>query len=73
MLSVHRLNIDSTVRVLSMADTATPGSETTISEQASGLENFPVEGITDTIELDLGLEEELIIEDFTIDGICGVY
>ena len=24
-------------------------------------------------ELDLALEEELIIEDFTIDGICGVY
>jgi mycofactocin precursor len=28
---------------------------------------------TDTLELDLALEEELIIEDFTIDGICGVY
>jgi mycofactocin precursor len=27
----------------------------------------------DTLELDLALEEELIIEDFTIDGICGVY
>jgi mycofactocin precursor len=27
----------------------------------------------DTQELDLALEEELIIEDFTIDGICGVY
>ena len=27
----------------------------------------------DTLELDLVLEEELIIEDFTIDGICGVY
>src|SRR5438477_9061781 len=27
----------------------------------------------DTLELDLTLEEELIIEDFTIDGICGVY
>jgi mycofactocin precursor len=27
----------------------------------------------DTRELDLALEDELIIEDFTIDGICGVY
>ena len=27
----------------------------------------------DTLELDLALDEELIIEDFTIDGICGVY
>ena len=27
----------------------------------------------DTLELDLALEDELIIEDFTIDGICGVY
>jgi mycofactocin precursor len=56
-----------------MADTATPSSETTITEEASDIENFPVEGTTDTMELDLKLEEELIIEDFTIDGICGVY
>ena len=27
----------------------------------------------DAVELDLALEDELIIEDFTIDGICGVY
>jgi len=32
-----------------------------------------VEGTAGTMELDLELEEELIIEDFTIDGICGVY
>jgi mycofactocin precursor len=25
------------------------------------------------LQLEDGLEEELIIEDFTIDGICGVY
>ena len=56
-----------------MADTATPSSETTITEEASSIENFPVEGAIDTVELDLELEEELIIEDFTIDGICGVY
>jgi mycofactocin precursor len=56
-----------------MADTATPGSETTSAEQASDIENFPVEETADIMELDLELEEELIIEDFTIDGICGVY
>jgi mycofactocin precursor len=56
-----------------MADSAIPGSETTSTEQASDTENFPVEETTDTMELDLELEEELIIEDFTIDGICGVY
>jgi mycofactocin precursor len=35
----------------------------------------PLEALTDadTLELDLALEDELIIEDFTIDGICGVY
>jgi mycofactocin precursor len=37
------------------------------------IENSTVEETTDTTELDLELEEELIIEDFTIDGICGVY
>ena len=56
-----------------MADSATPGSETTSTEEASDIENFPLEGTADTMELDLELEEELIIEDFTIDGICGVY
>jgi len=56
-----------------MADSATPSSETTITEEASDIENFPEEVATDTMELDLELEEELIIEDFTIDGICGVY
>ena len=35
----------------------------------------PLETLTEenAQELDLELEEELIIEDFTIDGICGVY
>ena len=32
-----------------------------------------LEAPTDTLEPDLALEDELIIEDFTIDGICGVY
>ena len=56
-----------------MADTTIPGDETTSTEEASNIENFSEEGATDTMELDLELEEELIIEDFTIDGICGVY
>jgi mycofactocin precursor len=56
-----------------MADSATPDRESTITEEASNIENFPVEGAMDTMELDLELEEDLIIEDFTIDGICGVY
>ena len=33
----------------------------------------PLEAPTDEDTLDLALEDELIIEDFTIDGICGVY
>jgi mycofactocin precursor len=33
----------------------------------------PLDTPTDDDTLDLELEEELIIEDFTIDGICGVY
>jgi mycofactocin precursor len=39
----------------------------------SAIENSTVEETADAMELDLELEEELIIEDFTIDGICGVY
>lgn len=50
-----------------------PTSEVAITEQTSAIENSAVEGSTDAMELDLELEEELIIEDFTIDGICGVY
>ena len=37
------------------------------------IENFPVDETMDTMELDFEPGEELIIEDFTIDGICGVY
>ncbi len=46
-----------------------------IDEQTSIIENSDIEALTDvdTLELDLALEDELIIEDFTIDGICGVY
>jgi mycofactocin precursor len=58
-----------------MSDTNLQTSEVTIDEQTSIIENSDIEALTDldTLELDLALEEELIIEDFTIDGICGVY
>jgi mycofactocin precursor len=46
-----------------------------LDEHTSTVENPELEATTDvdTLELELALEEELIIEDFTIDGICGVY
>jgi mycofactocin precursor len=58
-----------------MPDTNLQTSEVSIDEQTSIIENSDIEPLTDldTLELDLALEEELIIEDFTIDGICGVY
>jgi mycofactocin precursor len=58
-----------------MSDTNLQTSEVTIDEQTSIIENSGIEALTDldTLQLDLALEEELIIEDFTIDGICGVY
>ena len=58
-----------------MPDTNLQTSEVAIDEQTSIIENPELEALTDvdTLELDLALEEELIIEDFTIDGICGVY
>lgn len=58
-----------------MPETNLQTSDVTIDEHTSLLENSDIEAFTDidTLELDLALEEELIIEDFTIDGICGVY
>ncbi len=58
-----------------MSDTKLQTSEVAIDEQTFPIENTGIEVPTDldTLELDLALEEELIIEDFTIDGICGVY
>jgi mycofactocin precursor len=44
-----------------------------ILNEAKNLSPLEVPTDEDTLELDLALEEELIIEDFTIDGICGVY
>ncbi|HEX9131232.1 MAG TPA: mycofactocin precursor MftA [Ktedonobacteraceae bacterium] len=56
-----------------MSDTVLQTSENAIEEQSSSRENSDLEAPTDVLELDLALEDELIIEDFTIDGICGVY
>ncbi len=44
-----------------------------IQSEAKDLSPLEAPKDEDTPELDLALEEELIIEDFTIDGICGVY
>ena len=56
-----------------MAETGLPNSEAASTERVSIIENYDTEGSMDVVELDEELEEELIIEDFTIDGICGVY
>jgi mycofactocin precursor len=58
-----------------MADTITvPTNEATVSEPtpivAETTEQVPT---IDEHTLEEEIEEELIIEDFTIDGICGVY
>lgn len=67
-----------------MSDTILPINEVT--EQIAAIEGTPTtletQAMPETIEdtppqqdppLEEGIEEELIIEDFTIDGICGVY
>lgn len=56
-----------------MAETGFSNSEAASAEQISIIENYDTEGSMDLVELDEELEEVLIIEDFTIDGICGVY
>ena len=58
-----------------MPDTNLQTSEGAIDEQTSIIENSDIETLTDVdaLDLDFALEDELIIEDFTIDGICGVY
>jgi mycofactocin precursor len=58
-----------------MAETILPSDEIVLEEQTTItiIENSAIEAPADAEELDLLLEDELIIEDFTIDGICGVY
>ena len=50
-----------------------PSEASVILSEAKDLSPLGTPTDEDTLELDLVLEEELIIEDFTIDGICGVY
>jgi len=50
-----------------------PSDATVILRFAQDLSPSEAPTDLDTLELDLALEDELIIEDFTIDGICGVY
>jgi mycofactocin precursor len=63
--------------ILSEADVI-PNEGSVIPNQASDIlseakDLSPLETPPDDDTLDLELEEELVIEDFTIDGICGVY
>jgi mycofactocin precursor len=58
--------------ILSAADVI-PSAATVILSEAKDLSPSEAPTDLDTLELDLALEDELIIEDFTIDGICGVY
>jgi mycofactocin precursor len=50
-----------------------PSDATVTLSEAKDLSPSEAPTDLDTLELDLALEDELIIEDFTIDGICGVY
>jgi mycofactocin precursor len=61
--------IPSEAKDLSLSETPT----SVILSEAKDLSPSEIPTDVDTLELDLALEEELIIEDFTIDGICGVY
>ena len=57
-----------------MSDTVLQTSEASvILSEAKDLPLSEAPTDLETLELDLVLEDELIIEDFTIDGICGVY
>ena len=57
-----------------MSDTVLQTSEVSvILSEAKDLSPSETPTDLDTLEQDLALEDELIIEDFTIDGICGVY
>jgi mycofactocin precursor len=53
--------------------TVIPSNTPVILSEAKDLSPSEPPTNEDTLELDLALEEQLIIEDFTIDGICGVY
>jgi mycofactocin precursor len=63
----------SEVSVIPSDATVIPSAATVILSEAKDLSPSEAPTDLDTLELDLALEDELIIEDFTIDGICGVY
>jgi mycofactocin precursor len=59
--------------VIPSADNVILSEASVILSEAKDLSPSETPTDLDTLELDLALEDELIIEDFTIDGICGVY
>lgn len=57
-----------------MLDATSLTNQTAVTEQTLTTEEPASQALTDETTLEMEeLEEELIIEDFTIDGICGVY
>jgi mycofactocin precursor len=62
------------MRERAMPETKHPINEVSSDEQASVNEEGEMLALDEVEEMDEeDFEEELIIEDFTIDGICGVY
>ncbi len=56
-----------------MSETNLQASDATVIDQALTDEDDQQLSLDDGLEFEEELEDELIIEDFTIDGICGVY
>jgi len=70
----HNVELEQQKRGTSMADITLPTNAAPITEPTPTTEETTEQApTTDDIFLDEEIEEELIIEDFTIDGICGVY
>jgi len=68
-----KLNEDKDLSPLEAPTNVILDDPSVILSEAKDLSPLEAPTVEDTLELDLALEEELIIEDFTIDGICGVY
>jgi mycofactocin precursor len=67
-------NLQTSEATVILSETSVNLSDTpVILSEAKDLSLLEVPTDENTQELDLALEEELIIEDFTIDGICVVY
>ncbi len=67
----HNVELEHQKRGRPMADIALPTNAAPITEPTPTTEETTEQA--PDIFLDEEIEEELIIEDFTIDGICGVY